>query len=230
MNRGFIDMEIVEKHVENYIKEHIPTKDSFFCEMEQYAKEYYVPIISPESLRFLETILLLHKPKKILEIGTAIGYSALNFCRILKGDCTVTTYERNQKRYDTAKAFITRSEYSNNIDVVYSDATEGIDLRDAIYDMAFIDAGKSQYQFFFDQIYPHIKKGGILVSDNVLFRGEVCQKSELDVTKRNRTIYRRMNNYLSFLMTENNRFHTSLIPIGDGMAVTIKMEDEMILR
>ena len=209
-------MEIVEKHVENYIKEHIPTKDSFFCEMEQYAKEYYVPIISPESLRFLETILLLHKPKKILEIGTAIGYSALNFCRILKGDCTVTTYERNQKR--------------NNIDVVYSDATEGIDLGDAIYDMAFIDAGKSQYQFFFDQIYPHIKKGGILVSDNVLFRGEVCQKSELDVTKRNRTIYRRMNNYLSFLMTENNRFHTSLIPIGDGMAVTIKMEDEMILR
>ena len=114
--------------------------------------------------------------------------------------------------------------------MVYSDATEGIDLGDAIYDMAFIDAGKSQYQFFFDQIYPHIKKGGILVSDNVLFRGEVCQKSELDVTKRNRTIYRRMNNYLSFLMTENNRFHTSLIPIGDGMAVTIKMEDEMILR
>ena len=97
-------------------------------------------------------------------------------------------------------------------------------------DMAFIDAGKSQYQFFFDQIYPHIKKGGILVSDNVLFRGEVCQKSELDVTKRNRTIYRRMNNYLSFLMTENNRCHTSLIPIGDGMAVTIKMEDEMTLR
>lgn len=230
MNRGFIDMEIVEKHVENYIKEHIPTKDSFFCKMEQYAKEYYVPIISPESLRFLETILLLHKPKKILEIGTAIGYSALNFCRILKGDCTVTTYERNQKRYHTAKAFITRSGYLNNIDVVYSDATEGIDLGDTIYDMAFIDAGKSQYQFFFDQIYPHIKKGGILVSDNVLFRGEVCQKSELDVTKRNRTIYRRMNNYLSFLMTENNRFHTSLIPIGDGMAVTIKMEDEMTLR
>lgn len=223
-------MDIVENKVKNYIKNHIPVKESFFCEMEQYAKEYYVPIISPDCLRFLETILLLHKPKNILEIGTAIGYSALNFCRILNGKCTVTTYERNQKRFDTAKSFIGRSEYSNNINIVYADATEGMNLGEAMYDMAFIDAGKSQYQYFFDQIYPHIKKGGILVSDNVLFRGEVCQKSELDVTKRNRTIYRRMNNYLSFLMTENNRFHTSLIPIGDGMAVTIKMEDEMILR
>lgn len=221
-------MEIVENKVENYIKKNIPVKDAFFCEMEEYAKEYYVPIVSPDSLRLLETILLLHKPKTILEIGTAIGYSALNFCRILNGECTVTTYERNQKRYDTAKNFIARSQYANNINVVYTDAIEGMNLGDAIYDMAFIDAGKSQYQSFFDQIYPHIKKGGILVSDNIFFRGEVCQDSELDVTKRNRTIYRRMNQYLSFLMSENKRFHSSMIPIGDGMAITIKLEDEMI--
>lgn len=216
---------IVQPKVRQYVEQLIPKKNDFFTEMEQYAEENFVPIICKESLRMMESILLLHRPKKIIEIGTAIGYSSLNFCRILNGECKIKTYERNLKRYETALDFIARSPYNNQVEVVLSDAAENLILEEE-YDMAFIDAAKGQYQYFFDNIYPYIKKGGILVSDNIFFRGQVCEDTQMEVTRRNRTIYRRMNDYLHFLMAECKEFHSSLIPIGDGMALTIKRREE----
>lgn len=213
---------MIDPKVESYIKGLIPEKDVFFQEMQEYAKEHFVPIIQPESLRLLETLLLCHKVKDIVEIGTAIGYSSLSFCRILEGNCHIKTFERNEKRYRKALDFISRSPYNNKISVVLSDASECLDLGEEQYDMAFIDAAKGQYRFFFDRLFPHIRRGGILVSDNIFFRGQVCEDSQLAVTRRNRTIYRRMNEYLSYLMEDNDIFHSGLVPIGDGMAITIK--------
>lgn len=212
---------IVNPKVESYIRSMIPPKDEFFQEMEEYAKRNFVPIIQNDSLRLLETLLLTYRVRDIIEIGTAIGYSSLNFCRILEGNCSITTYERNEKRYQKALDFISRSPYNNKISVVRSDASESLHLEKE-YDMAFIDAAKGQYHYFFDKIFPFIRRGGILVSDNIFFRGQVCEDSQLDVTRRNRTIYRRMNEYLSYLMRDNDAFHSTLVPIGDGMAITVK--------
>ncbi len=213
---------ITHPMVEAYIEKLIVQKEPLYREMEKYASDNHVPIIQKASLRLIETLLIGHDIHDIVEIGTAIGYSSLNFCRILEGRCRITTFERNEKRYKTALDFIARSSYNEKIDVVFTDAAEGLDLGDHAYDMAFIDAAKGQYRYFFDRIFPHIRRGGLIISDNIFFRGQVCEDTQLNVTRRNRTIYRRMNDYLSYLMKQEDEFYSTLVPIGDGMAITYK--------
>ncbi len=209
--------------VSEYIIEKTYEDFELQLEMESYAKENVVPIVSRDTLAFIKTMLELKKPKNILEFGTAIGYSSIMMCNTLKADCKITTVERNEKRYLKAIENIKKAGYENHITVVHKDALDSEEiLKMQTYDMVFIDAAKGQYKLFFDMIYENVVSDGIIISDNIFHKAMVCQKNIADVERRQRTIYRRMNEYLDFLTKPNEKFCTSLIPIGDGLAITYK--------
>lgn len=209
--------------VSEYIIEKTYEDFELQLEMESYAKENVVPIVSRDTLAFIKTMLELKKPKNILEFGTAIGYSSIMMCNTLKADCKITTVERNEKRYLKAIENIKKAGYENHITVVHKDALDSEEiLKMQTYDMVFIDAAKGQYKLFFDMIYENVVSDGIIISDNIFHKAMVCQKDIADVERRQRTIYRRMNEYLDFLTKPNEKFCTSLIPIGDGLAITYK--------
>lgn len=197
-------------------------------EMEDYAREHHVPIISRDSLDFLISILKLKKPKSVLEFGTAIGYSSIVMASHLEKDARILTFERNVPRFNLALENIKKANFENMIEVCNMDATEADGyLTDKKFDLVFIDAAKGQYQLFFDLAYDLVEPGGVIVSDNIFHKGVVFEEDVMQVDKRQRTIYKRMNAYLDFLKTKNSDFFTSLIPIGDGIALTYKNERAM---
>lgn len=192
-------------------------------EMEMYAKENVVPIVSRDTLALLKSVVEIKKPKKILEFGTAIGYSSIMLCATLKGECEITSLERNEKRYNKALENIAKSGFKEQIKVNHIDALESKEIIEKnTYDLVFIDAAKGQYQLFFDMVYNNVESGGIIISDNIFHKAMVCEPEILNVHRRQRTIYRRMNDYLDFLTKTNDEFYTSLVPIGDGLAITYK--------
>lgn len=211
---------IVNDNVQDFIEKHLALSDELQKAMELYAQEKGVPIITKDTLNLLKTILILKKPKEILEFGTAIGYSAIQMAKILDGDCSITTIERNEIRYKEAIKNIQKAGYNKEIRLILGDATENSDFLDRNYDLTFIDAAKGQYQKFFDLIIKNMNKGGIIISDNIFHNSLVCQPDVMQVERRQRTIYRRMNDYLDFL-TRTQGLSTTLVPIGDGLAITI---------
>lgn len=213
--------------MEGQIAAYIKNKTFSFCalqeEMEAYAKEHHVPIISRDSLDFLVLLLKLRKPKRILEFGTAIGYSAIIMASVLDKDTKIVTIERNQLRYDTALENIKKAGLEEVIEVYFMDALEAREaVQDKTFDFVFIDAAKGQYKLFFDLAYDLVVPSGVIVSDNVFHKGMVCIPDIVDVDRRQRTIYKRMNDYVTFLKKDNNGFFSSLVPIGDGLAITYK--------
>lgn len=195
-------------------------------ELEAYAAQHHVPIISRDSLDMIMTLLRIHRPKHILEFGTAIGYSAIMMASAAR-DVQVTTFERDEARYEQAMDNIRRADLTDRIHAHLCDAQQAAALiAQSQYDFVFIDAAKAQYQRFFDMVYDYVVPGGVIVSDNIFYREMVCLESERDVPKRDRTIYKRMRAYLDFLKNHPERFFTSLVPIGDGLAITYKREKE----
>lgn len=216
---GNITNDLVSK----YIKDKTYATSELQCEMEIYANDNVVPIVTRDTLALLKSIVEIKKPRKILEFGTAIGYSSIMICDALNGDCKLTSIERNEKRYNKALENITKSGFQKQIQVIHADALESKDaVQSQTYDFVFIDAAKGQYQLFFDMVYDNVEAGGIIVSDNIFHKAMVCETDISNVERRQRTIYRRMNDYLDFLTKSNEKFHTSLIPIGDGLAITYK--------
>ncbi|MGL5440638.1 MAG: O-methyltransferase [Filifactoraceae bacterium] len=211
---------IVNENVQNFIEEHIKYSEGLKFEMEEYAKKNSIPIITKDTLNLLKTILLLKKPKKILEFGTAIGYSSIQIIDILGGDCEITTIERDEDRFKEAEKNIKKSGYNEQIRLIKGDAIEIDKYLDRNYDFIFIDAAKGQYKKFFDKIINNVTEKALIVSDNIFYNTLVCKPDINSVERRQRTIYRRMNDYLDFL-TKTEGFFTSLVPIGDGLAITI---------
>ena len=195
--------------------------DDFDLKLKAYASENNVPIIFDEGLAFLETIIRLYKPKNILEIGTAIGYSAIRMHKVCGSN--ITTIERNPKMYEEALKNINDSGNSNYIKVVFKDALEAFDdVSNQTFDMIFIDAAKAQYTKFFDLYTPLLSDGGIVVCDNMLFHGLVENSEEyMNQTRSVRGLIRKLANFHKVLL-ENPDFDTSIFEIGDGMAVSVK--------
>lgn len=211
--------------IKEYIIEKTFSISNLQLEMEKFAVQNHVPIITRDSLDLLISLIKIKKPKQILEFGTAIGYSSIIMANYLDKDAKIITVERNQARYDQAISNIKKSGLEDKITVYHMEALEIKELiKDIQFDMVFIDAAKGQYRLFFDMIFEQVNPSGIIVSDNIFHKGMVCEKDKSKVIRRQRTIYNRMNDYLSFLKEENNRFYTCLIPIGDGMAITYKNE------
>ena len=186
-------------------------------EIEQYGIDNNVPIITKDSLETVLMIMNSISAKKILEIGTAIGYSSS--CFVINTDRTIDTIERNQEMYDKAKANIKKLDLEKQVNIIFSDALE-IDnnLLQQDYDILFIDAAKAQSIKFFNKFEPNLKENGIIVSDNL----ELLDLQRLTQSKRSKRLVEKMNEYKEFLNSLEN-YETEYLEIGDGFAITKKV-------
>lgn len=198
-------------------------KDSehdFIIELEQYALDNNVPIVTKEGLELIKMLIKITKAKTILEIGTAIGYCSINLA-LLDKDIQIDTIERKDQMYNKAVENINKINLNNQINVFRDDALafdlEKLNFRK--YDLIFIDAAKAQYRRFFEKYSPLLNDKGIIVSDNLLFHGLV-EKEEID-GKDLRALIRKIKNYNNWLF-ENDEYDTTFLRIGDGMAISIK--------
>lgn len=211
-------MEVVAEYISEYIRSLEKSRDELLIEMENYATENSVPIIEVEVARFLEFLVALKKPNRILEIGTAIGYSSIIMKRAFP-DAKITTIEIDEKNFLKAKEFIKKAGYDKDIDIIFADANDALDFINDKYDLIFMDAAKGQYISFFEKSIDKLKKEGILISDNILFRGLVAK--EKNIVRRKNTIVRRLKDFLEIITNDDN-FRTTIIPIDDGMAISYK--------
>lgn len=195
----------------------------FLTELEEEAIRTDVPIIRPAMQSLMRFLLQLHKPAQILEVGTAIGFSAILMAEYGPKDCHITTIEKYEKRIPLAKANFEASGYADKITLLEGDAADILKELEGTYDMIFMDAAKGQYIHFMPDVLRLLKPGGLLVSDNVMQDGEILE-SRFAVTRRNRTIHGRMREYL-FALTHDDMLETVVLPVGDGVTLSIKKEE-----
>ena len=188
-------------------------------DLELYAEENSVPIIHKEVADLLRVILKLKRPKKILELGCAIGYSSLFFADVLDGDVEIVTTERNPIMLERAQDNIKKAGMEDRIKILVGDAEETLMDLEGTFDMIFIDAAKGHYKMFFDMLIGKLNHGGIVISDNILYKGMIA--SDDYVVRRKKTIFKRMRTYLDYIC-DLEGISTSLIPIGDGLAISYK--------
>ncbi|OLS36732.1 SAM-dependent methyltransferase [Alkalihalophilus pseudofirmus] len=211
---------MINNQVENYLKSLVPKRTPFVMEMETYAKEHQVPIMDLVGMESLLWQLKLIQPERILEVGAAIGYSAIRMAQELP-NTTIVTIERDEVRYKEAVANIEKNELSDRIEVRFGDALDLAQILESepLFDVLFIDAAKGQYQRFLDLYGKMIKPNGVVFSDNVLFRGLVAE-DEIE-EKRLRSIARKLRTYNEWLM-QHPDYDTRILPVGDGLAISIK--------
>ena len=212
---------IVNNLVEDYIRETLEDTQGLLRELEIYADENMVPIVHKEVAQMLKVLLKVQRPKRILEVGCAIGYSSILFASSLDGDVEIITVERNEKMIEQAKQNIKRAGLESKITILEGDAEEILKNIEGEFDMIFLDAAKGQYKLFYDMIIDNLREDGLLISDNILYKGMVAHDDF--VVRRKRTIVNRMRSYLDYIC-ECDYLDTSLIPIGDGVALSYKKE------
>ncbi len=207
------------EYIIRYLRDTIPESHGHIAEMEKYAKEKDVPISQPESIRFVEVLLKIAGAKKVLELGTAIGYSAIRMTNACGAE--IVTVELSDEMADEAEKNFLRAGVDKKVTLLRGDARQIVaDMPgEGVFDAVFVDAAKGQYMEFFPHCERLLRKGGILISDNVLYKG-MTATDEL-VVRRKITIVRRLRNYLEMLK-ENKNFSTALLPIGDGVALSFK--------
>ena len=191
-------------------------------EMEKYALEHNVPIIEKESITFIMKYIKTHNIKNILEIGSAIGYSTILMASVAK-DVTVTTIERDESRYMECLKNVKKCGFEQKINVVFQDALD-VNLTSVSYDMIFIDAAKGQYTKFFEKFKYFLNEGGVIISDNLKFHGQVGKSSEI-ASKNLRSLVSKLEDYIVFLK-ENKEFDTEFYDVGDGLSVSVKKNDK----
>lgn len=214
---------IVEESVEAYIKDTLKKSEGFLLELEAYAKEFNVPIMTKETAEFIKTVGLIKKPKNILEIGTAIGYSAITFCEFLQDDGHIETIELKPEMVMKARENIKKMGLSNKITVIAGNAIDVLNNIDKKYDMIFIDAAKGQYEAFYDLCAHMVKDDGIIISDNVLYRGMVAKG--VKVPKNKKHLVNKLDKFLKKTI-EDERFQSSIMSIGDGVCLSYRKVKE----
>ena len=195
---------------------------AFLDEIEREALDTQVPIIRKSMQSLLKFLLMFSKPKKILEVGTAIGFSALLMSEYAPADCHITTIEKYEKRIPIAKENFKKAGAEERITLLEGDAIEILAKMEGRYDLIFMDAAKGQYINFMPDILRLLAPGGLLVSDNVLQDGDIIE-SRFAVTRRNRTIHARMREYL-YELKHHPLLETVILPVGDGVTLSVKLE------
>ena len=186
------------------------------CNIKKKALEDKVPIIMDDTLEVIAKILNEIKPNKILEIGTAVGYSAICFSEYLQEDGKIDTIERDIERVKEARENIKKAEVEEKINIYEGDAVEILPTLDDEYDVVFIDAAKGKYPFFLSQALRMIKPGGVIIADNVLYKGYVMS----DYNKhKQRTAVRNLREYIAEI-TNNGNLETEILEVGDGLAIS----------
>ena len=211
---------IVDERLRTFINSLDTGNTKLLEQIEREAVETDVPIIRREMQTFLKTMLALTRPTRILEVGTAIGFSAILMATYNPVDCEIVTIENYEKRTPVARENFERAGKEKQITLLEGDAAEVLKTLTGVYDLIFMDAAKGQYIRFLPEIKRLLASGGMLISDNVLQEGEILE-SHFIVTRRNRTIHKRMREYL-YELTHTEQFVTSVLPVGDGITVSVK--------
>ena len=212
---------IVDERMTAYINSLDPGNTPFLNELEQKALDTYVPIVRKEMQSFLKVMLSIIRPEKILEVGTAIGFSTLLMCEYNPAACHITTIENYPVRITIARENFKKAGREEQITLLEGDATEILKELNDSYDFIFMDAAKGQYIHFLPDILRLMKKGSVLISDNVLQDGDIVESRFL-VERRNRTIHKRMREYL-YELKHNEQLMTSVVPLGDGITISVKV-------
>ena len=217
-----MDGNIVQPYITEYIRNLIPERDAFLKELENFAAENHVPIVSPEVGQLLTTMLQIHQPVRILEVGTAIGYSALRMSFSVP-NAEIITLELRDEWADLAEENFKKAGKESSIKVIRGNAVETMKLLDGPFDFVFLDAAKGQYLEFFNESMRLLSEGGLLFSDNVLYKGMVASRALL--IRRKITIVKRLQKYLK-LLSEDQRLATSVLSVGDGVALSVRKHTE----
>lgn len=213
---------IVDERIVTFINS-METENSKILEaIESEALSTYVPIIRKEMQSFLKVLLTIQKPMRILEVGTAVGFSALLMSEYAPAGCEITTIENYEKRIPIARNNFKRAGKESQITLLEGDAMEVLPTLDEPYDFIFMDAAKGQYIHYMPEVMRLLKTGGTLVSDNVMQDGSIIE-SRFAIERRDRTIHSRMREYL-YELKHHEELLTSIIPLGDGVAVSVKLD------
>lgn len=213
---------IVDERLVTYINSLDRGNTPVLDEIEKEALRDFVPIIRKEMQSFLKLLLAMQKPMRILEVGTAVGFSAVLMAEYAPKGCQIVTIENYEKRIPIAKANFERAGKQEQITLLEGDATEILPQLEGQFDMIFMDAAKGQYIHFLPDVLRLLVPGGLLVSDNVMQDGSIIE-SRFCVERRDRTIHARMREYL-YELKHNELLETSIVPLGDGVALSVKAE------
>ena len=219
---------IVDERLVTYINSLDTGNTAMLDQIEREATADYVPIIRKEMQSFLKFLLAMKKPARILEVGTAVGFSAILMAEYDPVPCQITTIENYEKRIPIARENFKRAGKEAQIALLEGDAAEVLKTLEGPYDFIFMDAAKGQYIHFLPEILRLLAKDGVLVSDNVLQDGDVIE-SRFAVTRRNRTIHKRMREYL-YTLTHSEELVTAVLPVGDGITLSTRREGRHGLR
>lgn len=212
---------IVEERIVSYINSLEKENSPVLEEIEKEARKDGVPIIRKEMESFLRVMLSIKKPMRILELGTAVGYSAILMSEYINEKGQIITIENYDKRIPIAKENIKKAGRENVIKLLEGDAMEIMPtLESDQFDFVFMDAAKAQYIHFLPEVLRLMKKDGVLITDNVLQEGDLIQ-SKYVVRRRDRTIHKRMREYLE-VVKNHLQLETSIVPIGDGITMSVK--------
>lgn len=215
---------IVEERLVTYLHSLEQENSEILEEIEQEALRDSVPIIRKEMQSFLKVLLAIKRPTRILEVGTAVGFSALLMNEYAPEECTITTIENYEKRIPIARENFKRAGKEQKITLIEGDAMEVLTELSGPYDFIFMDAAKGQYIAYLPEVLRILEPDGVLVSDNVLQDGNIIE-SRFAVERRDRTIHSRMREYL-YTLKHHPDLETSIIPLGDGTAVSVKRNKE----
>ncbi|KXG76768.1 O-methyltransferase [Thermotalea metallivorans] len=209
---------IVNQAVEAYIRDVLPKNEGLLAEMENFAALHHIPIVHREVAKLLEVITKINHTKAVLEVGTAIGYSSIIMCNAME-DGRVLTIEKRKDMVEKARDYIQKAGLEERIDILHGNAEEILPQLHRKFDLIFLDAAKGQYMEFLSSCIHLLEEEGVLISDNVLYKGMVA--SNAYVIRRKKTIVKRMRTYLDHIM-HHPSLTSCLLPIGDGVAISYK--------
>lgn len=205
-----------------FIREMLPKFKYPLNEIEKYAKANHIPIIKPEVAAFLSFIIKIKKPENILEIGTAIGYSAIVMANSYYR-AHIVTIEKNIDRAQLAKENFNKAMLSDRIDIICGEGQDVLPNLNNKYDLIFVDASKGHYKDFYEESMRLLNVGGLFICDNILYKGYVI--NEVNVKHKRRTIVYRMREFIEILK-KNHSLKTAIFPLGDGISLSIKEENQ----
>ena len=219
---------IIDERFVTYMNSLDPGNTALLDQIEQEALRTDVPVIRKETQACLKLFLAVQKPQRILEVGTAVGFSAILMKTYNPADCRITTIENYEKRIPIARENFRRAGMEESIELVEGDAAQVLERLEGPYDLIFMDAAKGQYLHSLPQVLRLLAENGMLISDNILQDGDIIE-SRYAVIRRNRTIHRRMRRYL-YELTHHDSLVTAVFPVGDGITVSSKKQENSIRR